>query len=136
MTPVISKGFSKYLRVPYLNMGRDMLGWDCYGLCRFLLAERLGLLVPSYADAYTDAERDACAALAGRHGAGWRPIPQGDEREGDVVVFNVGGSPTHCGYVIERGIMLHALRGVGTAIESYTGRVWCKRVEGIYRCKL
>lgn len=135
MTPEVFREFSSYLRVPYKNRGRDTAGWDCYGLCRFLLAERLGVLVPSYVDTYQDAEQDACVALAQRHGEGWHAVPQGSEREGDIVVFNVGGAPTHCGYVLRLGTMMHALNGLGTAIENYTAMTWRKRVEGIYRCK-
>ncbi len=133
MIPEAFKGFSRYLRVPYLNRGRDLAGWDCYGLCRFVLAERFGVLVPSYVETYQDAEQDAAMALAQRHADGWQPVQQ--PQEGDIVVFNVSGVPTHCGYVMQAGIMLHALRGVGTAIEAYTATTWRKRVEGIYRCK-
>lgn len=134
MTPVVSKGFSKYLAVPFRSKGRDMLGWDCYGLYRFVLAERHGILVPSYAEDYTNAtDASVVAAFAVR--VHWLAVPPGEVREGDAVVFCIGGVPWHCGYVIEPGIMLHAQEGCETAIESYTSALWRKRVEGIYRCK-
>lgn len=120
--------------MPYRSKGRDLTGWDCYGLCRFVMAERLGLLVPSYADEYIS-ETDVAPALANRAGGPWRPVAAGDEHEGDVVVLLIGGVPSHCGYVIELGTMLHARKGCGTVVESYLSTVWRKRLEGIYRCK-
>lgn len=138
MTPVASRDcFKSYLRVPFKSRGRDLLGWDCYGLYRFVLAERFGIAIPSYADDYTD---DGDRAGIGRAIEAYRPLGwvevQGDEaREGDAVVLRIAGVPWHCGYVIEPGIMLHTRRGAGTCIERYTAPLWAKRIEGTYRCK-
>lgn len=132
------ESFRQYLKVPFKDKGRDTQGWDCYGLYRFVLAERLGVLVPSYADEYSSAGDAApvADALARLRPAGWLAVPLGEARDGDGVVFRIAGEPWHCGYVIEPGIMLHARKGCGTVIESYTSIVWRKRLEGIYRCKL
>jgi len=135
----VFKDFSKYLKVPYLDKGRDLRGWDCYGLYRFVLGQRLGIMLPSYDDAYSSANDAAAAAAAARRivPAGWVLLgPDDTPREGDGVVFRIGGEPWHCGYVIEPGIMLHARKGCGTVLESYTGILWNKRLEGTYRCKL
>ena len=136
MSPVPSREFSKYLRVPYLDKGRDLKGWDCYGLYRWVLAERHGVLVPSYSDDYASAEdADTVGAALARYRPGVaRPVPLGDECEGDGIVFCIGGVPWHCGYVISPGIMLHARRGCDTAIERYYAPQWVRRIEGIYKC--
>lgn len=129
--------FRSYLAVPFVSKGRDLTGWDCYGLYRWVLAERHGIALPSYADAYssdTDAPGIARAMGAYRP-VGWVEVQPGEVREGDGVVLRIAGMPWHCGYVIEPGLMLHARRGVGTCIESYTSRLWEKRLEGTYRCK-
>lgn len=137
MTHVAFKDYSKYLRVPYLDKGRDTRGWDCYGLYRFLLAEFHGILLPSYTDQYGSAESgEVCELIARVRPVGWAMVPTGEARQADAVVLRIGGMPWHCGYVIEPGIMLHARKGCGTAMESYTSRLWNKRLEGIYRCKL
>jgi len=137
MNLVLSRDYSKYLRVPYLDKGRDLRGWDCYGLYRWLLAEYHGISLPSYTEVYDSADSaETCgAALALHRPSHTSPVPFGDEREGDGIVFCIGGVPWHCGYVISPGIMLHARKGCDTAIERYTATQWIRRIEGIYRCK-
>jgi probable lipoprotein NlpC len=136
MTSVASLEFSKYVGVPYRDKGRDPVGWDCYGCFRFVFAERHKVLLPSYADTYDSATDKATvrATVRARLGGGeWAPVPLGDEREGDGIVFLLWGQPLHCGYVIAPGIMLHALPGRQTCIERYTAPLWNQRIEGIYR---
>lgn len=137
MNPEASKAFSEYLRVPFVDKGRNLQGWDCFGLYRFVLAERHGILLPSYTAAYDSAaDASSARALMRYYPNHWAPVAPGEAREGDGVVFCIGGEPWHCGYVIEPGIMLHTRKGCGTAIENYTRLTWQKRFEGIYRCKL
>jgi cell wall-associated NlpC family hydrolase len=136
MGPQTLKEFSKYLAVPYADKGRTLEGWDCYGLYRYLQAERHGIELPSWDDSYTSAEDGpAVAASMGERLGSWVAVPLGSEQEGDGIVFRLGGIPWHCGYVIEPGIMLHALQGRMTAIERYNSHLWQKRIEGIYRWK-
>lgn len=137
MTSAVSQEFSKYVGVPYVDKGRDPTGWDCYGCYRFVLAERHQILLASWADTYASAT-DKASVVATAHARLRSPewgdrVALGDEREGDAVVLLLGGVPLHCGYVIEPGIMLHALQGRMTCIERYTAPLWNKRIEGIYR---
>lgn len=136
MTREASKDFSKYLRVPFLDKGRDLNGWDCFGLYRYLLAELHGIVLPSYTEVYSGAAaEDAPVAIALWLPRCWVRVPPHEARQGDGIVFCIGGVPWHCGYVIEPGKMLHARKGCDTAIESYTSALWRSRTEGIYRCK-
>jgi cell wall-associated NlpC family hydrolase len=134
----LSLGYSEYLPVPYVDKGRTLDGWDCYGCYRYVVAERFGVVPHSWAEAYTSAEDPlAVSVVLGKRKdvAEWVPVPIGSEREGDGIVFMVGGRPLHCGYIISPGIMLHSMRGRGTCIERYHSPLWQKRIEGIYRCK-
>lgn len=138
MTHVVFRDcFKPYLRVPFLSRGRDLRGWDCYGLYRYLMAERHGIVLPSYAEAYKadDDAQGIALAIGTFRPVGWAAVAPGEAQMGDGVVLRIAGQPWHCGYVIEPGIMLHARRGAGTCIESYTAPLWEKRLEGIYRCK-
>lgn len=137
MSHVLSQEFSKYLSVPYADKGRDITGWDCYGLYRYVLHERTGVLVPSYSEAYyTEAsplrDRSVGDAIQAATARQWVPAT-GDT--GDAIVLRVAGYPIHCGFVIEPGLMLHCLRRRGTTIERYDTTVWKQRVEGFYKWK-
>ncbi len=129
--------FSKYVGVPYVDHGRGPDGWDCYGLYYYVSREHYGVEVPAYSTAYPTSDsqyRDAAVSAAIRAKAGaWQrvaePVP------GDGIVFNLAGQPLHCGIVIGDGIMLHCLRGRGTAIEEFRTASWVKRIEGYYRWK-
>lgn len=124
------------MRVPYLDKGRDLRGWDCYGLYRWLVHEYFGIALPSYVEEYASAESEEVnTAFTVNRPTVTEPVAAGDEREGDVVVFCIGGVPWHCGYVIASGTMLHARKGCDTVIEQYRTLQWNKRIEGIYRCK-
>lgn len=96
---------------------------------------RSGVWLPTYTDSYESANDAATVpiALAQRHE--WAAVPLGSEREGDGIVFVLGGVPLHVGYITEPGIMLHALKGRGTCFERYMAPTWQKRIEGIYRWK-
>lgn len=135
MSPELLKACSKYMPVPYLDKGRDLAGWDCYGLYRWVLQERHGITIPSYVAEYASAEEEVSvsSALGHRADASWQMVPAGSEQEGDGIVFRIAGEPRHCGYVLEPGIMLHSMRGRGTCVERYNLQHWIKRIEGIYR---
>lgn len=130
---------AKYIGVPYRHQGRDLKGWDCYGLYRHVLYEQHGIPLASYADEYPRV-RDKTTDLAIseallRHSVdgNWQRVPLGDEHEGYGIVFNVFGQPLHCGYIIEPNRMLHCLKGRGTCVERYDSPAWIKRIEGIYK---
>jgi len=136
MSPAPSRDyFRRFLKVPFASRGRDLRGWDCYGLYRYVLHDRFGIAIPSYAETYIDTGDEAgiSSAIKTYRHVGWDEVQ--DPREGDAIVLRIAGVPWHCGYVIEPGIMLHAKRGAGTCIERYTTPIWEKRLEGFYRCK-
>ena len=132
--------FARYIATPYKHHGRDLRGWDCYGLYRYVLWEQFGIAIGSYADEYPGRDgsdaTDIAITRALRLHAGdgnWQRVAPGSEFEGCGIVFNIAGQPLHCGYVLEPGKMLHALKGRGTTIERYDSPAWTKRIEGLYK---
>lgn len=127
----------QYLSVPYLLGGRDLRGWDCYGLYHYVMLHHLGVDVGSYSSEYDHTEGPASnaqiAGVLGRYQHRWGRVERGSEREGDGIVFRVLGRPLHCGFVISPGTMLHTMKGRGTCVERYDNPAWTKRIEGIYR---
>lgn len=125
----------KYIDLPFLNRGRDRSGVDCWGLCRLVYEEQLGLNFPSYCNMYT--QSIACdsvndAFTEGKLG-GWAevttPIPF------DLIIFTLCGRPFHCGIIVSSDYMLHIMSGCNAAVEKFTTRLWGRRIDGIYRFK-
>jgi cell wall-associated NlpC family hydrolase len=123
-----------YIGIPWVDMGRTFDGWDCYGLVYCVSRHDLGLIVPSYVLGYTSSMHDESVCEALRfYSQEWANVT-GEQREvGDVLVFNLGGIPVHCGLVVEPGLMLHCLKGRETVLEQYSTAAWRSRIEGVYR---
>lgn len=123
-----------YIGLPFQEHGRDRRGLDCWGLVRLILAEQFGFNLPSFSEDY---DRTSNAARVGnlieRETPRWRQIAWGEEDLGDVVVTRMRGRPMHVGLVVGDGQMIHAERGIDSALARYAGLRWQDRIEGFYR---
>ena len=129
-----SPAFSEYVGVPYVDHGRSPEGWDCYGLVYYISRHVLGLPVPSYLNAYPDAEDCPHVRSAIEyHAKEWREVQRGEIAQGDTLVFNICGMPIHCGLAFSRELMLHCLAGHETVFDRIDGARWRSRIAGVYR---
>lgn len=125
---------NKMIGVPFLEKGRGLTGWDCWGACWYGLAYGFGIQVPSYTEDYsTTQEGDEIAALIGRESLGWPVVPLAEAQPGDVLILRVKGRPWHCGLVVEPPWFVHADRQAGTVKERYDALIWSKRVVAVHR---
>lgn len=124
----------RYIGLPFLGLGRNQDGVDCWGLVRLVYTEQFGIVLPSYVNQYqstTQVEKIGC--LVGRESAKWKPVAAGSEVTGDVVVLRVRGAPMHVGLVVGDGMMLHIERGINSVIERYTSSRWQHKIFGFFR---
>jgi len=124
-----------YIHVQFKDHGRSKVGADCWGLVRIIYQERLGIILPSYDEVYTDVlDRQGIADNYQQHRQDWLPIEQGFEKEYDLAVFRMLNLPTHVAVVIKPNLMIHCERGCGTCVSDYKEeRQWSRRLEGFYR---
>lgn len=126
-----------YITVPFVDKGRDISGWDCWGLVVYIMRNHYNVCVPDNPDAYsstTEREKIAKLFIESRDNAGlWTQIEPGYEREGDVILMRIMSHPCHVGMVINKGIMIHAESKINTVVESYNNPQWISRIVGFYR---
>lgn len=124
-----------FISVQFKDHGRTRAGADCWGLVRIIYQERLGIILPSYDEEYTDVlDRKSIADRYDEHRLEWQPVPKGEEREYDLAVFRMLNLPTHVAVVVEQPLMVHCERGCNTYVSDYVNdRHWSKRLEGFYR---
>lgn len=125
--------------VRFVHAGRTDNGVDCVGLL-LVAAWRAGIHVldsTSYSSIVDGARvkmeiERACIEREPPYV--WRP--------GDVLLFNVGGSPQHTAMITEimpgtdhvddRVYMIHAHQSLGKVVEHRMDRSWSNRLVGIY----
>ena len=113
--------------IPFVDRGRDRRGLDCWGLVKLLYWECFGLALPD--GPYSCQEPEAAAGALRLGAQGWREVPLGRERPGDVLLTR----PCHTGVVLMPGKMLHCCEGQHTVLERYLTPLWRQRILGIYR---
>lgn len=124
----------EYTGVRFVHAGRSMNGLDCVGLL-LVAAWGAGLKIEntkSYSP-IVNGERVqyelglACSPIGGRE-----PQP------GDVILFNISGSPQHTAVITciddDTGLiyMIHAHQGIGKVIEQRLDKGWTDRIVDIY----
>ncbi len=125
-----------YIGLPFLEHGRSIRGLDCWGLVRLVLHEQFDVCLPSYIREYTHTYHKRDIGRLIRHESRkWSLVPAGQEQCGDVVVLRMRGEPMHVGLILGDQHMMHIERHVNSAIETYTGARWKRRVIGFYRCE-
>lgn len=112
--------FAKYLGVPFVELGRDRTGWDCWGLVRTVYAEELGIMLPEWS-AHTSSFDSSRIALEVKeahehfHKIDY-PVPM------SIAWFSTKNLFAHVGVVVDDQHMLHCTAGKDTCIEAWSSR--------------
>lgn len=121
----------KYVGLPFLDLGRDTSGLDCWGLVKLIYGQELGIELPDYFTYSSVTDFEEVEATILRVKASWDKVEIPAEK--DVVLFNCANQPLHVGVVVNRYQFLHSPQGDFTRIESFKSGIWNKRLEGFYR---
>lgn len=121
-----------YLGTPFIHAGRDRHGLDCVGL---LIAVARDLNLADYEPAPYSRQVDP-ARLRAEVERFCRPMALDAAREGDVLLFRVGGMTQHVGIHAGYHRFLHAYEwtpGKGQVSETALAGVWARSLVAVYR---
>jgi probable lipoprotein NlpC len=124
-----------FVGLPWRERGRSRDGIDCWGLCTLVYAERLGIALPHYTEAYMSVQERAeiDALFSDARQPPWVAVPLGQERDFDIALMRCARLLAHVGIVIGGGRMLHVESGGLSHVESYASGRWRLRLVGVYR---
>lgn len=123
---------------PYVECGRTIDGFDCWGLVIVCYKELLGISIPTYEDIVLPSMSNykKTSSQISEQLSSYFPFTQVDDPNfGDFILINMNGQPLHIGFVLNKDDMLHTSSSSGVVIESYRGLKWQKRIRGYYRHK-
>lgn len=123
----------KAVGVPYTPFGRDMTGWDCWGLIYVAYKDLLNIVLPLYNEDYDHPENRAQVSdllRAGKDSPEWHNVEK--PLALDIILLKIAGVEWHVGLSVKKDWMLHSWRN-GTHCTRLSSVQWNKRIEGFYR---
>jgi cell wall-associated NlpC family hydrolase len=125
---------NKYIDIPFAECGRSEKGADCWGLVCLVYCNELNICLPDFAGMYaTCKDQGRISRLIDQQRPVWQRVPEGEQREFDLICIRIQNRPWHVGIVLNQTDMIHALDGAGVVIEPYCGPVWKNCIDGFYR---
>lgn len=120
-----------YLGVPWVHAGRSRLGLDCVGL-PLLVAHDLG--ITDFEDVnysrVVNPER-----LRRQIEVFCDPVPVESMQPGDVLLFDILGTPQHVGLYAGDGRLIHAYETAACVVEHRLDKSWRRRIVQTYRLR-
>lgn len=123
--------WNTYVNIPFKPNGRTLEGVDCWGLVRLVYSAEFSIELPSFSDDYTLDDPERLAELIKQYEEGWEK--QDSPSIGDVILFNILGTPQHIGIYIGNNRFLHSLEGYSSVIDQLDSARWRSRVVGFYK---
>lgn len=120
--------YGKYIGIPFVEFGRDMNGWDCYGLIHFIFSKEYGVEI----DSLENAQREKIDYRKEVESGDWEQVENPEEK--CVIVLSVLKF-IHVGLMVSNYEMLHCIEPTGTTLERIDGILWRRRIQGFYRSK-
>jgi len=133
---MIPRWCANYIGIPFMPLGRDFSGCDCYGLVRLVLEQEFGLALPDLVTDYRDPfDHSEVGSLVHEE----LPLLSGERLAapelGAVAVISVGGQSAHLGLYVGDGMLLHTLDRRGSLLERLSSPFIDRHLEGYYRVR-
>ena len=123
--------WSKYIGIPFKDMGRDFNGVDCGGLVMLAYKEETGRRIPDFDGKYIARQtRQAGKGIEYVRDASFRKI-DGPEHMA-VAIFSRNGLPYHVALCIDNERVIHAKEGEHVKCQRLDEIADCHCLEGFY----
>lgn len=146
---VLPEWVNKYMGIPWRMCGHGFDGADCWGLVRLVLEAEFGVTLPTHRGLYDQYDEDSVDTLVRQEIQEWNKIScrhkldgghcnfcgidSRTPREGDAVLFNMAGTLSHVGIMLNRVQFLHSPVGHLYPMRNrLSERFWERRIEGLY----
>ncbi|MEL6170578.1 MAG: NlpC/P60 family protein [Pseudomonadota bacterium] len=123
-----------YVGLRFLSGGRDRSGLDCWGLCRLVYRDQLGIDLPTYGEISANELRKVARQMrSGQDQDPWRAV--GDPQAFDIAVMTGGQGrvTTHVGVMIDQKRLLHIERHADACVEPRNALIISQRILGFRR---
>jgi cell wall-associated NlpC family hydrolase len=122
--------FNKYINIPYVHLGRELKGADCWGIVWLMYKEEKGIILPdnlTYKEFWYKG-KDENNLLDGIEGYTNKIEVSSPFNPFDVILFwNKDRSfVDHIGVMIELDRFIHSYRGKSSVADRYSG-YWSSR---------
>ena len=111
--------------VPFVPLGRDYDGWDCYGLAVAAYRDVLGVMLPDFDYPSVRDFTNIANIFTTQIAPAWQ---SSDGAVMDVACIFRRGLPIHAGLVVSGNRIMHVEHGIATCHEPKTRF----RIEGYY----
>lgn len=126
---------NKYLGIPYINMGRDIKGVDCWGLVVIIFKDILNVDLPDTLDKY---EIDWSYKGKNYFNDCYvdRFTREITPQYLDIILIkNSKGISNHAGVMVDSKHFIHAAEKAGVIVSNIKDSIWINRIEGYFRLK-
>jgi len=122
--------FQKYVGIEYCASNEFGNGLSCWELVELVMREQFRLTPPKVE--FKGSSQEAKPVFI-RELKNWQEVKSGQEKAGDLVLFNMLNIYSHCGIVVKEKTMLHVIENRNATIERYDTHGWKNRIIGFYR---
>lgn len=129
--------FIPYIGLPYGNNGRENGIVDCWGLVVTIYSDLYGVELPRYKECnFVKEGRKGTSSFitgTGLYKECQKLSIEEQPQEGDLILIDNAGQPTHIGMVVDKDHMIHAFDKGGSVIESFRSNKWKAKIRAFYR---
>lgn len=122
--------YSSFIGIPFVNNGRSLEGYDCWGLVKELYLQFHGEVLPDFV--YEKATEDTVKMFFANElnvKQVWKKV---EPQAGAIAVFSVAGRAAHVGFMINGHEFIHVISSSSTVIEDIKRLRWAGRFKGCY----